>query len=333
MTLSLTTKHILNDPRLIAIRDAHFARLERVFDAADEPAFYLSGINGRSEITIYDEPEHHLITCLEDLAQIAEEAGDADVFRPLCFECDIYGVHYVDSIFGCHVYHKHGQWYNEHVDNAVGALPAPDIDASLAWQLTERVTRAFVAADVALPIFGLPTIASALNIAVNLYGEDILTALLCDPEAAARDLQTINDVLMELHRRLMNLIPAAQLQAVIPAGRVQPLGSGQICGCTTQLLSPACYREMVAPLDDALLGVYPRGGMIHLCGAHEQHIATFHDMKNLRALQLNDRAAEGLAAYHVGLRPDQVIYLNPCEGMSAEQGMNLTQGRGLVLVS
>ena len=210
------TRHILNDTRLISVRDEHFTGLGRIFDGTEDATFYLSGINGRSEIAIYDEPELHLAGCLEDLAQMAEDARDTDIFRPLCFECDIYGVHYVDSIFGCHVYHKHGQWYNDPLDSEVGELGTPDIDKSPVWQLTRRVAAAFVAADVALPVFGLPTIASTLNIAVNLYGERILTAMLCEPEAAVRDLQTINDVLMELHRRLIALIRYLKLIQICP---------------------------------------------------------------------------------------------------------------------
>ncbi|MCC6445627.1 MAG: hypothetical protein IT210_19495 [Armatimonadetes bacterium] len=66
--------------------------------------------------------------------------------------------------------------------------------------------------------------------------------------------------------------PESQLQPVVAAGRCQPPGFGQLCGCSTQLLSGSAYREFVAPLDDALHSVYPHDGMIHRCGAHAQHI-------------------------------------------------------------
>jgi hypothetical protein len=165
-----------------------------------------------------------------------------------------------------------------------------------------------------------------------MYGERILTAMLCEPDAAANDLKIINDVLVELHRRMIAMLPANQLQPVIPDGRIQPQGYGQICGCTTQLISPACYADMIAPLDNELLSVYSSGGMIHLCGAHEHHIPAFRDMKTVRAVQLNDRAAEGLAEYHAGLRSDQIIYLYPCGGMPAEKAVEITDGERLVLV-
>jgi hypothetical protein len=55
-------------------------------------------------------------------------------------------------------------------------------------------------------------------------------------------------------------------------------------------------------------------------------------MKTVRAVQLNDRAAEGLAEYHANLRSDQIIYLYPCDGMPAEKAVEITGGERLVLV-
>ena len=115
-------------------------------------------------------------------------------------------------------------------------------------------------------------------------------------------------------------------------GRCQPPGHGQICGCTTQLLSPGLYEEFIMPLDNALLGVYPHGGMIHLCGSHTQLIPLFAKMPNLKCVQLNDKAAEDLQFYVDGLRDDQVIYLNPCEGMSTRQALQIAGDRKMVIV-
>jgi hypothetical protein len=93
------------------------------------------------------------------------------------------------------------------------------------------------------------------------------------------------------------------------------------------------YRDFVAPLDDELLSMYPHGGMIHLCGAHTQHIPTWRAMKSLRAIQVNDRATEDLEVYFNKLRDDQVIYLNPCPAMTARRALEITGGRRLVLVA
>jgi hypothetical protein len=334
--LGAAARRILNDSELILVRDDWFSRLRRLFGGEDDAkeVFAVGGITGCSgdSSLLYSEPENWVIDCLEDLAKHAEKAKNSDIFTPLCVQNGVFGVHYIDSIFGCDVFFEYGQWYSGFLDCEVGELRVPDIDKSEAWQLTRRLTEAFVGADVKLPVYGLPTIASALNVAVNMYGERILEAMLREPAAASHDLKIINDTLVELHRRMVAMLPAKQLQPVIPDGRIQPPGFGQICGCTTQLLSPACYGDMIASLDCELLGVYPEGGMMHLCGAHEHHIPVFRAMKALRSIQLNDRAAEGLAKYHSGLRPDQIIYLYPCDAMTAQMAVDITGGERLVLV-
>jgi hypothetical protein len=214
----------------------------------------------------------------------------------------------------------------------VGSLEKPDLDRCPAWITAKRAALEFVRQSVALPLFGLPTIASALNIAVNLYGERILESLLLNLEAADHDLKAINDILREMHMWYRSHLPEAQLQPVISWERTQPPGYGQICGCTTQLISARSYKDIIAPYDNALLGVYPNGGMIHLCGSHSHLIPVFRDMPNLKSVQLNDRAAKDLRLYFEGLRPDQLIYLIPCEGMEIAKALEMTGGERLIFV-
>jgi hypothetical protein len=191
---------------------------------------------------------------------------------------------------------------------------------------------AFARQEVALPIFGLPVIGSVLNQAINLYGENILADMLIEPEAARHDLDVINKVLIQMHQWYRSVIPQQQLQATVGLWRTQPPGYGQLCGCSTHLLSGPLYKELIMPLDDALLAAYPHGGMIHLCGSHTQHLGSFSSMPHLKAVQLNDRASTDLPFYFEGLRDDQIIYLCTCPGMSLEQAMEITKGRRLVLV-
>jgi len=134
-----------------------------------------------------------------------------------------------------------------------------------------------------------------------------------------------------MHRWYREAIPTAQMQPVCVGGRCQPRGLGQMCGCATQLVSGETYRRFVAPLDDEVLSVYPRGGMYHLCGSHTQHIPAWREMKRLRAIQVNDRAAEDLEAYFRGLRDDQIIYLSPTPTMTVERAMEITKGQRLVV--
>ncbi|NLC57315.1 MAG: hypothetical protein GX774_10795 [Armatimonadetes bacterium] len=330
----MDTLRTLNDPELLRAREQHLERLRALF--AGRPLaqpFFLQGVGAWPSVDPYTEPERWVKEALAELAAHAEAAKDPVVFRPLCLEFGPYGVHFIDRLFGAHVYTRAEQWWSQPLSTPVGALRPPALAGDETWALARRLAEAFVASGATVPFFGMPTIASALNVAVNLYGEDFLVALLTRPDAARHDLAVINRLLCDLHQWYRAHLPVAQLQAVVAAGRCQPPGHGQLCGCTTHLLSAEVYREFIAPLDDALLSVYPHGGMIHLCGVHTQHLPVWREMASLRAVQLNDRAAEDLEAYFRGLREDQVIYLNPTPTMTVARALAITGGRRLVLVA
>ncbi len=336
MSISNRAKEILNRKDLIERRDLWFEKMQNVFTPGQKrqeqnTVFAVNGIKGTSKHDPYVEPEKWVEDCLEDLANRYEALENDIYFRPLCVELNIYDVHYIDKIMGANVKFQDGQWYSDYLTTPIGSLKKPDLDTSEVWSLTKRALSAFLEADVALPLFGLPTIASALNIAINLYGAEILVAMLEDPEEASKDLATINDLLCELHTYFLNTVPLQQLQPVIPRMRTQPPGYGQLCGCSTHLLSASMYEEFIAPLDDKLLSVYPHGGMIHLCGNHRQHIEAFSKMKSLKAIQVNDRAAADIGEYFEKLRDDQVIYLNPCKEASIDDALKTNHNKRLII--
>lgn len=326
----------LNDEARIARRDQWFERMENLFDGRTDDynsryVYTLMGSVPRPEDDglAYTHPEEWVYACLELLG--AEPECAANRFAPGCVEYPIYGVHFIDRILGAEVFFKAGQWNANYLKTPVGRLNAPDLDKDETWSLARRAALAFAQADVKWPLFGMPTLSSALNILINLYGQEALLAMMEDEDLVTHDLRVINDLIRALHRWYRQSLPERQLQPVISWARTQPPGYGQLCGCTCQLLSGPMYRDLVAPLDDALLADYPHGGMIHLCGMHTQHIDTFRQMKHLRALQLNDRAAHDLALYLDGLRDDQIIYLNPCEGMPVEKALRISGGKRIVL--
>lgn len=333
--MKASTKTTLSRPELLAAREAHFARLRALFEGQTLPVpFTVSGTYGRAECDPYEEPERWVEQALDDLAARADVLLDPGVFRPLVIEFGPYGVHFVDRMLGAEVFDLDGtpNWQVRCLDTLVGTLKAPSLEADPTWRLARRMAGSFVESGVTLPLFGLPTIGSALNIAINLYGQEFLVSMIEAPVAAQHDLQVINQTLCALHRWYRERIPAEQLQPVIGAYRTQPSGYGQICGCSTQLLSSQMYRDYVAPLDDALLRVYPHGGMIHLCGHHTQHISTWREMKSLRAVQFHHPAAADLAEYFEGLRDDQMLYVNTCEEAPAEWVLEITGGERTVVV-
>lgn len=333
----MTNKQLtaLSDPGLLAIREHHIARLARVFAGVDDcdRAFVLCGAEQRLDGARSRNPLQEVENGLKALAAQSSILRNELVFRPLTLECDIYGVHFVDKILGTDVFDLDGSWQVRLLKQPIGQLEPPDLDRDPTWRRAQAIAEAFVGLSLPVPFFGLPTIASALNVGVNLFGQELLVALLAEPEAARHDLHVINMALCAMHRWYQKAIPAAQLQSVVGSYRTQPPGFGQLCGCTTQLVSEQQYRDFIAPLDAELLGQYPNGGMIHLCGSHLQHIPVWQKTKSLRAIQVNDQAANDLERYWVGLRDDQIIYVNPTPYMTLDRIMSITGGHRVVIVS
>jgi len=299
-----------------------------------QPLFYLAGhLTSVSTEIVYTEPEQWVIDNLEALADdILKSPPNDHAFTPWCIQYQPYGVHFIDKLIGSEVYFSYDQWYNKPLTKEVGNIAMPDIDADEAWNLATRAAAAFVACNVKLPLFGTPTLTSALNICLNLYGQNILLAMLDEPEAAFHDFETVNDVIMHTHRWYIENIPKENLQPVIPWWRTQAPGHGQICGCSTQLLSSHQYAEYLAGFDNNVLSLYPHGGMIHLCGSHTQHIPTFKNMSALKSFQIEAEAALDLERYFNELREEQIFYLIPFERMTTEQALAITGGERLVVV-
>ncbi len=325
---------ILSERQVVRRRDRGIERLTELY-AGERPStpVFLNGATFPVRPTPDTEPDEWVANALTAAARHAEAAADDDVLRPLVVEFGSRGVHFVDALLGAHTFRRHGQWWVRRLTTPVGSLSPPDLDADEMWRDAREVASAFVERGAAGVLFGSPTLSSALNVAVNLYGERFLETLAMDPEAASRDLATINALLRDLHRWYRQHVPREQLQGVVAAHRCQPPGFGQLCGCSTQLLSAEMYREFVAPLDADLLRDYPGGGMIHLCGGHTQHISVWREMPALRAVQLNDDAADSFEEYYRGLRDDQMLYLNPTAAMTAARAISITGGSRLVVVA
>lgn len=331
--ISESARKILNDASLIARRDAWMKKMENMFQTGEPDKIYMAGILGHAVHPdyMYTDPEKWVEEVLENLAQRARQMDTEEIMSHLSVWSTLYSNHIIDAIFGAEVFRRQDQWYNRYLQNEVGELKKPDWKNSGEWKLAKRIADHFLAQDVSLPLFAPPILGSVLNNAVNLYGQEILVAMITEPEAAMHDLQIINEVSMEMHQWYIDHIPAGQLLAASPAVRTQPPGYGHICGCSCQLVSEEMYRKMIMPLDNALLGVYPKGGMIHLCGEHRHLIPVFAEMENLKCVQLNDRAAEGLQEYVDGLREDQVIYIQTCDGMKTKQALEAAGNRRMVL--
>ena len=324
-------------------QQAHKARLDRIWRGQPTGrAMVIGGVwYGRShgllgvnEIDMLAQPRRWVQDVLADMAAKAELAADQATFRPLAIEPDCLGVHYIDALLGMPAFFHEGQAWAESFPGDVADLPRPDLSRSEAFRASLEL--AAIAVEAAQAAGGAvhvttPVLSCPINIGMNLFGQRLLEALLERPAAARHALRVIADVILEAIAAFGRVIPEPLRRGSVALDRFAPEGFGQIDGCATQLLSPAVYAEFFAPLDAELLGAYGRGGMMHLCGAHVQHLPAWRAMPELRALQLNDRATDDFETYYRGLRDDQVIYVSPNRAWPVERIMALTAGRRVVL--
>jgi hypothetical protein len=92
MKLSDKARKILNDPDYIAVRDRWFQKLE---DISNQNVLAVNGFP--AEIgdpgLIYSDPEAWVVECLEQLADKIDETRSDIMFKPMCIETALYGVH------------------------------------------------------------------------------------------------------------------------------------------------------------------------------------------------------------------------------------------------
>jgi hypothetical protein len=308
---------ILRRPELLAIRDAGRARLEAVFDGTQEGVFFLKGPSAYTTRVDID-PVEWLDECLGGLATEAEDilaTPDELLFRPLSMTYNPREVHFIDHLLGAEVVDistepNECNWQVNYLDAPVGELKSINLASHPTWQDTVRFSEALLALDIPAMHLGMPTISSALNIAMNLYGQEFLIALLAEPAAADHDLRVINDLLVEVHQWYIDNVPADVLQPICADSRYQPAGFGQLCACSAQLISTDTYAQHIMPLDAEILALYPNGGMVHICGNHTHQIPNWWSMPEVRAIQFNYPATVDFLQYWTELREDQVLYLD-----------------------
>jgi len=289
------------------------------------------GLWGTNETDMLAEPEAWLEDVLRGMAAGAAQAADRATFRPLSIEVDPLGVHYIDALFGARTCFHAGQVWSDPLDCDPADIAPPDLPHSSVFLASLALARRAIARTQGRVLVTTPVLSCPANIGMNLFGERLLEAMIERPAAARHALRVITDAILACARAFAQAIPDAVRRGSVACSRCAPPGFGQIDGCATQLVSARHYEEFLAPPDAEVLRASPHGGMIHLCGAHAQHIPAWSRMPELRAVQLNDRAAEDLARYAGGLRPDQILYVAPTPSMPVERILRITRGERVVL--
>ncbi len=289
------------------------------------------GLLGVNEIDMLQDPAAWLDEVLGAMQAGAAEAADPVNFRPLAIELDALGVHFIDALLGAKAYFHEAQAWNDPLECDVALLPRPDVAASPVLQAWLRLAAHVVAATQGRLLVTAPVLSSPINIAMNLLGQRILEAMIERPAAAHHALGVIADVIIAATQAVRAAVPNDILRCAVTQSRYAPEGFGYIDGCATQMISAEHYREFLAPLDARILSQYPCGGMIHLCGAHAQHIPAWRAMPMLRSVQINDRAADDFELYYRHLRDDQIVYVGPTHTMTLDRILAISAGRRVVI--
>jgi len=309
--------------------------MERVYAGeTPERPFFLSGVMS-SLMPEYDYDHDDfggfLPVMREKLYEAMELLEENGQFQPLVLQQLVYGHLLVSRLLGAKARFYKGQWWSEKMPYKIGTLQKPDLDNAPLIRKLFRFVEQMVECSDGLFYVAYQVIHSAFIIAVDLLGEDFLLAMLEEPDAAKRDLQVISEVLAYLQENICSIIPKSQFVPYVGDTRFTPPGVGIIDGCTTQLISPETYNELVEPYDTRLASFFPRGALMHLCGASSQHIPTFRCMANLRCVQLNDRAAEDYPLYFHGLREDQMIYILPTVKTNIDEILRISGGKRTII--
>jgi hypothetical protein len=328
-------------PEIDAVQARHRGQVAALF-AARSPGGPLAisapwfgsshGLAGTNEIDMLAQPGAWLREVLADMAENGPAAALNPVtYRPLVIDMDAWGVHFIDALFGARVFFHAGQVWNEELRLDLADLQAPDLQASRLMQQALRLACLAVDASGGKLLVAMPVLSCAINVGINLFGERLLEAMASRPEVSRRALAIVNDTIRQALRMFAQVIPPEVRRCSVSEDRYMPPGFGFIDGCATQLISARHYREVIMPLDRAVLAESPNGGMIHLCGAHAHLIPAFASMPELRAVQINDRAVEDLAAFHSGLRQDQILYVSPSLAWPVERILEATRGKRVIL--
>ncbi len=317
----------------VQVQAAHRAGLDVLFAGARPAnAFAICGLWEPFFVQASDEDlDRCLSQVLGSLPDRLARAADEVTFYPLVVDFWPLGVHFVDSLFGARVYPYDGNFWSDPLPGGLADLRPVDFTSSplVRWTL-DAMLRLAEALPEPIALCG-PVLASPLNIAVNILGQQALVELTRPGEPELRGLRIITDAIRGLHDLVRATLPEGRYRFYCSCNRFAPDGFGHICGCSTQLVGPETYAAHLAPLDAAVLAVYPEGGTIHLCGHHTQHLPCWREMRGLRGVQLNDAAADDFRAYFEGLRDDQVIYIAPTPRMTAGEILRLSGGRRVVL--
>ncbi len=326
------------DAETVAVQREHCSQLEMLC-RGEQPEFVpaFSACVPRMPVAGPYDREAWLAEALADLRERAPSFQDRLTYRPFALSLARYDLHYSAAIAGCTIHHNETAyvWCTslEKLGKKTEAFCFPDLDEHDAFQEMLRLLRFVVEATGGRIPVEIPYVSEPLILAVDLFGEEFLCLLAADPDRADMFLDRLTAFILDMRRRLCEAALDAPLMPHGSCHRVMPEGYNLLFGCTTQLVSGPAYDRYFRDRDRELMRCGAPGGGIHLCGRHTQFCSAWHNMPELKMIQLNDRATVDLEIYQRNLRPDQYIVFMPCKDMTVDDALRITGGRQLVLAA
>ena len=120
----------LNDPKLLAHYERMFRSIRDYYDApAPKPTWLPMRYYGKSAKDIHTDPEGYVDEAMLWLADHAQELMSRDDFGHFAIEKWLYGVHFVDKVFGADVFYKEEtkMWNTRPLTTEIGTLKKPDL--------------------------------------------------------------------------------------------------------------------------------------------------------------------------------------------------------------
>lgn len=249
-----------------------------LFDVTFHPSWWHDRAGVEFNQEFFDEPGYRMDCDVRMRRTLWEMFGDFGLGekrperRPI-LGTDLLAAGYLESeLFGCEI--RYAPDDSPQVlcmdldEEEIADVTAPDLDASPVWARTQRQI------DELLSEFGhvLPCVnlQGIQNVAMDLMGENVMTAYYTAPEEISRLLSEITDLAVEVGHRFRAFSPEISAGVAAIVRKTDP-DVYLTSNCSVEMISQDLYERFLLPWDLRLAGAFPRLG-IHHCGRSMEHV-------------------------------------------------------------
>ncbi len=227
----------------------------------------------------FDDPEYRMDCDVRMRKTLYEHFGDLGIGekeperRPL-LGTDLLAAGYLESeLFGCGIIYEPDnspQVVCLHLDeDEIEDVQVPDLDSSEVWARTQKQI------DYLLSHYGhvetYVNLQGVQNIAMDIMGQDVMTAYYSAPDEVDELLQKITDLQIAVGKRYYALSDdiSGGVTAIVRQTRPEVYLTSN---CSVEMVSNKLYEEHLLAFDQQLADAFPHFG-VHHCGRSMEHVA------------------------------------------------------------